>query len=217
MGAAARELSQWTAELKPVAVLAFGRGRSDAFTIEGRASRQRGHEADNLGERPARSEIVADGPREYRASVDVNKFARLLKAHGYSLRVSNNAGGFLCEEALYSLEHLKANRQLRGTVAFFHVPPLGAKLHGQVVTAAYVQKFVVDAVDTSAQHLRRTAARYGCAVYRAAARHADCHARRAAGRAGREGLHRHLLPQLVDPGHGYLRRLLPARGVDPIH
>ena len=70
--------------------------------------------------------------------------AKPLAAKGYPIRVSTNAGQYLCEECLYSLEYLKQKHDLAATVLFCHVPPLGAQVAGRAVDAAYVQQFVLD-------------------------------------------------------------------------
>lgn len=133
------QVDQW----KPVAVFSFGQGASGAFAIETRARNQRGEIADNSGSLPQLPLIVGDGPTEYTSEFPADKVIGLLTQKGYSVRRSEDAGQYLCEETLYSLESLRRSRKIP-SVAFCHVPPLGSMMGDRVVDADYVQKFVVD-------------------------------------------------------------------------
>lgn len=129
--------------LKPVAVFSFGQGAPGAFAVEVRARNERGEIPDNAGNLPAQPLIAGDGPTEYRSAFPADKVIAALKEKGYSMRKSENAGQYLCEETLYSLEVLKRRKKL-ATVAFCHVPPLGSKIGDKTVDVAYVHQFVVD-------------------------------------------------------------------------
>jgi len=129
--------------LKPVAVFSFGQGAPGAFAIETRARNQRGGIPDNTGSLPSRPLIAGDGPTEYSSAFPADKVIATLTEKGYSMRKSENAGQYLCEETLYSLEVLKRKKKL-GTVAFCHVPPLGSKIGDKIVDATYVHQFVLD-------------------------------------------------------------------------
>lgn len=146
-GAPMVHLSKWRDELKPVAVFSFGQGGADAFAIETRARNERGGGADNRGRRAVNPLIVDDGPVEFAATIDAKALAAELERAGFPMRISTNAGQYLCEEALYTLEYLKAEREIAVSVMFCHVPPLGAELNGANVDAAYVQKFVETLLD----------------------------------------------------------------------
>lgn len=145
-GAPLEQLQALVAEYEPVAVFSFGQG-GPGFTIESRAVNSRGGGYDNNSQPPPRPTIVADGPGEFQSTIEADRMARALAGKGYPIRVSNNAGRYLCEECLYSLEYLKAAKQVKGTVQFSHVPPLGMNLHGQPVTVAYVRDYVKDVLE----------------------------------------------------------------------
>ena len=70
-----------------------------------------------------------------------------LAADGHEVRLSTDAGAYLCEETLYSLESLKAEGRIPAAVSFCHVPPLGARSSQGPVTAGHVQQFVEDYLD----------------------------------------------------------------------
>ncbi|MFO1002945.1 MAG: nuclear transport factor 2 family protein [Planctomycetaceae bacterium] len=138
-----KNLQQLIDRHKPVAVFSFGQGGAESFAIESRAENERGQIPDNKGKLPAVIAITADGPPEFKASIDCEAMKTRLAEIGYPVRVSLRAGHYLCEETLYSLEYLHA-RQPELDVAFCHVPPLGATLVEKRVDAKYVQQFVGD-------------------------------------------------------------------------
>jgi hypothetical protein len=128
--------------LQPVAVFSFGQG--GGFTIETRATNDRGAMPDNREQLPKQLQIATDGLPRYDASINHQALAAQLISKGYPLRISRSAGQYLCEECLYSLEYLKQKQKVNGTVMFCHVPALGARVAGMPVTAEYVQQFVMD-------------------------------------------------------------------------
>jgi|GEM_PF-627697 len=141
-----QQLQQWISEYHPVAVFSFGQGGPDSFTLESRASNRRGNFPDNENAAPRAPLIVDNGPDEVRASVNVQGLWQLLSEKGYKIRVSTQAGRYLCEECLYSLEYLKKPDKLE-TVSFCHVPPLGTHVGDKLITAEYVAQFVRDVLD----------------------------------------------------------------------
>ena len=147
-GAPREQLQAWIAEYRPAAVLSFGQGGGGAFAFESVASNERGRIRDNEGRLPPGPVIVAGGPRQLAATVDSERFARSLSEKGYPTRVSSNAGRYLCEETLYTLEHLKATDRLETTVLFCHVPPLGSRIEDKRVDAKFVGQFVEDVLET---------------------------------------------------------------------
>lgn len=147
-GAPLKQMQDWLAQYHPVAVFAFGQGKTGAFSLETRASNERGPGVDNLGARPANPNIVDSGPKRITATADCDKYSRSLAGKGYLTRISSEAGRSLCEEMLYSLEYLKSTQNLKGTVLFCHVPQLGTNSKDTKVTAEYVRQFVMDMLET---------------------------------------------------------------------
>src|SRR5687768_14463650 len=143
-GAPLKELQQLMADTRPVAVFSFGQGGASGFALETRASNRRGASFDNNQQLPTEPLIVADGPEQFAASTNCQALWEKLAEAGYPVRLSSNAGRYLCEECLYSLEYLKVKNQFAGQVMFCHVPPLGARVAGRVVDVEYVQQFVLD-------------------------------------------------------------------------
>lgn len=140
-------LRTWVDQYRPALVLSLGQGRADSFSLESKASNQRGNGSDNLRQLAPHASIAADGPDEFLASIDYERLQQTLSVRGYPIRVSTNAGRYLCEEALYCLEYLKWKKELRAEVLFCHVPPLGTVLNGKTIDAAYLQRFTLDTLD----------------------------------------------------------------------
>jgi pyroglutamyl-peptidase len=136
------QLSAWIDELHPQAVFSFGQGSPDSFALETFARNERRQLPDNRNKLPQTALIAADGPSEFRSSVDTKKLAVALIKNGFPTSVSDDAGQYLCEETLYTLELLKSQQRVAGDVLFCHVPPLGAKIADREVDVAYVQSFV---------------------------------------------------------------------------
>lgn len=151
-GAPLPELTKLIDELHPAAIFAFGQG--GGYTIETLAQNKRGAFPDNAGKLPREPLIVPDGPAEYEATIDAEGLAERLKSRGQTVRISTEAGDYLCEEALYTLEHLKANAKQPLAVAFCHVPPLKADAGHGPTTPEMVQTFVESVLDAWAEQPR---------------------------------------------------------------
>jgi len=146
-GAPLEQLQEWISQYRPVAVFSFGLAGRGSFALEGLASNERRKKLDNRREYPPAAAIVQDGPRQFQATIGCEALARLLSDKGYQTRVSTDAGGYLCGEALYTLEYLKSTKEPQATVLFCHVPPLETKIGDREVSAEYVQQFVKDTLD----------------------------------------------------------------------
>lgn len=146
-GAPLEHFRKWTDELNPVAVFSFGEGRPHGFDIETRAFNQRGGFPDNNAAPPPAAVIVADGPESVEASIDHAALHRALVGQGHPVHVSTSAGRYLCEECLYSLEYVRGGRDAGLDVMFCHVPPLGAEIEEQAVSAEYIQEYVEDLLE----------------------------------------------------------------------
>ena len=154
-GAPLQQLQAWITEYKPVAVFSFGQGRPGGFSLESKALNQRSARLlDNNSAPPPTAAIVDGGPAEFQATIACAELAARLSKQGYQVRVSKDAGAYLCEETLYTLEYLKTKHPLQ-TVSFCHVPPLGTLLDGKPVTATRVQLFVEDLLEALAPSITR--------------------------------------------------------------
>ena len=113
--------------LSPEIILSLGEGREGWFDIETRARNERKHRADNHYQYPP-GPILNNGPDAYRASVDSTSLHKMMADQNIPIRISTDAGQFICEETLYCLEHLKREYACLKTVVFVHLPPYGTRL-----------------------------------------------------------------------------------------
>lgn len=113
---------------QPSCVIAMGEGATGQFKIETRARNQRAPRKDNDGQLPAHSLIDPRGPDIRPASAPCAALCSHLSQAGYPVQLSSDAGAYLCEETLYTLETLKVQHIALQTVLFVHLPPFGSDL-----------------------------------------------------------------------------------------
>ncbi|HKI73672.1 MAG TPA: hypothetical protein VJ998_03470 [Pseudomonadales bacterium] len=126
-------LAPFCAEHHPDVIIAMGEGRQGWFDIETVARNIRQERPDNDGKLPQGEPISADGPGRYAASIDAVSLRRTLAQSGLPVRISHDAGAFLCEEMLYTLETLRRHPDGPATVVFVHLPPWGTPLSQDMV------------------------------------------------------------------------------------
>ncbi len=122
-GAPGQLLLDYCRQRHPAAIIALGEGGPEGFRLETLASNQRKDRPDNRGKRPGGQPVDPAGPDQRRASFPYDALLTRLDADGYRVRLSSDAGGFLCEETLYVLEGLRESQPDLKHVAFVHVPP----------------------------------------------------------------------------------------------
>lgn len=112
----------------PGLIISMGEGEAGIFRIETRARNARRERADNEGRLPEGELNSATGPAERKSSFACGKLCQTLAAQGIPVRLSDDAGAYLCEELLYTLEELKELHPTIEQVLFVHVPPFGSSL-----------------------------------------------------------------------------------------
>ena len=120
-------------EAKPALWIAFGEGNK-TFQVETTGRNQRAELQDNLNQMPNAKKNSSDGPEQFHITFSATGLSQDIQNKGYNCTVSTNAGGYLCEEMLYSL--LKEQQSPDSTlkqVAFIHVPVYGSTvlIHGE--------------------------------------------------------------------------------------
>lgn len=120
-------LEQAVKSFKPEVLISLGEGRDGWFDIETQARNQRKHRLDNHSQYPS-SDIVSGGPPALQSTINASALHKRLKDQEIPIRISADAGQFLCEETLYCLEHLKTQYDSLRTVVFVHLPPFGTSL-----------------------------------------------------------------------------------------
>ncbi|MGE0746871.1 MAG: hypothetical protein AB7K86_16560 [Rhodospirillales bacterium] len=121
-GAAAQALDAALVAFDPDAVVSFGvHGGADSLRVEcvarNRVSQAR---ADNAGTIPAGA--IDDGPPAMAGSFDAVRVCEAVRARGVPVRLSHDAGTYLCNFAYYRALRWGAGRGR--SVGFIHVPPL---------------------------------------------------------------------------------------------
>jgi len=112
----------------PAIILSMGEGREGWFDIETVANSLRKQRPDNLGNMPTFEHSYEFGPRQRTASIRAEVILDSLTAHGFPIRISTDAGGFLCEETLFTMETLQENNPHITTTLFVHLPPYNSSL-----------------------------------------------------------------------------------------
>ena len=115
---------------QPNIILSMGEGHVGEFTIETLGRNERKQRKDNAGNLP-HSLITPDGPDNHSASVNASALQESISKLNIPIRISTDAGAFLCEETLYCLESLKLQYGFLELVAFVHLPPYGSTLEYQ--------------------------------------------------------------------------------------
>ncbi len=128
-GSPMKLLKSYCGQHCPTTIIAMGEGREGWFDIETIAQNSRQERPDNDGTLPEGKLISPEGPPIRMASCNAAHLQKSLMAAKFPTRISTDAGQFLCEEMLYTLETLKEEHTELQQVFFCHVPPHGSDLH----------------------------------------------------------------------------------------
>ena len=129
-GAPSKILNEYCQNQCPDTIVGLGEGNVQGFKIETVARNTRGKKLDNSNQYPGVQLIEHSGPETYTTEFDVDLLHRNLLRGNFPVQVSSDAGQFLCEETLYTLESLRHIHEQLQHVVFIHVPPFGTTLTG---------------------------------------------------------------------------------------
>ena len=121
-------ISELVKSYEPDLVLAMGEGHRGRFAIETQARNQRSQREDNTGRLPVTPFITEHGSDHHICEIDADSLCIDLVKRGYPAQKSDDAGAFICEEALYFLESLRRSSGRKMRVVFCHLPPFGTEL-----------------------------------------------------------------------------------------
>jgi pyroglutamyl-peptidase len=77
---------------------------------------------DNAGVQHGGRPIIENGPAAYMATLPVKAIATDLRANGIPAKVSNSPSTYLCNQMMYTVLHLIAEKGLNTRAGFIHVP-----------------------------------------------------------------------------------------------
>ncbi len=109
--------------LKPDVILSFGVARgAEGFRIEARSLNVCRPAADAAGRYPVASVLRPDGVAEIASAAPIDAIAARLRAFGYPVSISEDAGGYLCNAAYYEALSGAADCGSAAQIVFVHVP-----------------------------------------------------------------------------------------------
>ena len=127
-GEPTRRLSELIDRYRPNTVLSFGEGKEGLFQLETKALNRRDQRLDEFGRLPPVELNSLAGPSERHLGADVAALQEYLIRDGYPTIVSLDAGQYLCEETMYTLEGLRVLYEEVERVYFCHLPPHGTEI-----------------------------------------------------------------------------------------
>lgn len=117
-------LAEWGQELAGVVQVGLANGRA-AIGLERVAINCRDFPIpDNAGNQPMGLPCVAGGPAAYFSTLPLRQALVDLRKAGVPAFISNTAGTYLCNQAMYTTLHLLGKRELAVPAGFVHVPYL---------------------------------------------------------------------------------------------
>lgn len=125
-GLSLRRLAGLLTQYRPVLVICLGQaeGRSAVSLERVAINVNDARIADNAGEQPIDTAVVAGGPAAYFSSLPVKAMLQALQKAGVAAEVSQTAGTFVCNHVFYGLMHeLGRRRAFKNTRGgFVHLP-----------------------------------------------------------------------------------------------
>lgn len=113
---------------RPQTVLALGEGKPGCFQVEYLACNRHRQRADNAGKLPGQAQVRHGGPAFLSSGGWARNIRNHLVSHGLPALGSLDAGGYLCDEAFYTLQSLALADPGLQQVAFMHLPPYGTRV-----------------------------------------------------------------------------------------
>lgn len=113
-------------ELQPDLVIALGLapGESDIRLERFAVNLADAELPDNAGAEPSDAPVVPGGPVAFAATLPLRQIARAIAQEGIKVRLSNSAGTYLCNAALYHLLATLAQQGRTIPCGFIHLPDL---------------------------------------------------------------------------------------------
>ena len=124
-GRASDELRQALDEIQPDALIALGEAKRDAICLERLGVNQRHFTIpDNAGNLIEDQPVDPAGPPSYFTTLPLEQMLEAMQTTGVPVRLSDDAGRYLCNEILYTALRYAETHDGPGYVGFIHVPHL---------------------------------------------------------------------------------------------
>lgn len=128
-GKAAKKLHALTKAHKPAAVISFGQAGADPVLLETTAHNVRENIPDNEKRMPQTLQIYSQAPPALNTGLPLSEIEARLRAAGIPVRLSQDAGTYLCNDIFYTLMYDPGTDDTKRIPrGFVHVPPLDAKV-----------------------------------------------------------------------------------------
>lgn len=124
--AAAEQLCTAIDEVQPAYVVCLGEAKRGEICLEQIGYNERCYPIpDNAGRQFDGEPVRAGGPASYTSTLPLDAMLEAMQAADVPVRLSDDAGRYLCNEALYTcLDHI-ARQGLPARAGFIHIPLLG--------------------------------------------------------------------------------------------
>lgn len=117
-------IENWT----PDCIVGLGEGKLGMVQLETLARNTRGHRQDNEGRLPNAELIDPSGPDQISSLCNSTEILETLAHSGFTTSTSTDAGQYICEELLYTIECIRRDHEEVKEAFFIHIPPHGTDL-----------------------------------------------------------------------------------------
>lgn len=161
-GEAAEKLHELIRINKPVAVISFGQAGEEPVRLETIAHNVRESILDNKKKMPQTLQIYSHAASALKTGLPITEIESRLRTAGIPVKVSQDAGTYLCNDIFYTLMHDPGTANTKNIPrGFVHVPPLNAIVRTEEGNVVIFDKkllqetaeiIIQTVIDTSAQN-----------------------------------------------------------------
>jgi len=112
---------------------------------------------DNVGTQHGGAPVFAGGPAAYLATLPVKTIVNEVRASGVPVKISNSPSTYLCNQMMYTILHLIAERGAATRAGFIHVPAHPGYVAKQVYPFVEMPSMSVDLMTSAVKTAIRTA------------------------------------------------------------
>ena len=111
---------------------------------------------DNVGRQHGGEPVFAHGPAAQMATLPVKSIAAALRENGIPAKVSNSPSTYLCNQMMYTVLHLIAEKGMKTRAGFIHVPAHPALVAQQVYPFVEMPSMSVDLMSNAIKRAVQT-------------------------------------------------------------